>query len=164
MILLLYGYPCSGKTTLATALSSADNTIMLDGDTFRGTCNKDLGFTEEDRSENLRRVGSVAKMISDQGTDVICSFVAPKEHLRETFREACGGGSLHLFINTPLEVCESRDTKGMYARARAGTLPFFTGIGSSLDISEDDIHILMDDLGRQVRTIGCIVEDYFNNT
>ena len=130
------GLSGSGKTTLANALDLnlirlGLDTFVLDGDKLREGLNKDLGFTEVDRSENIRRVGEVAKLMLDAGLIVLCAFISPIERDRKIVREIVGKGKLfEVYVNTPLDVCEQRDVKGLYCKARSGELSNFTGISS----------------------------------
>ena len=107
------------------------HTVLLDRDNVRHGLNKDLGFTEADRIENIRRVGEVAKLMTDAGFIVITSFISPFRAEREMVRNMMAPGEfLEVFIDTPLEVAEVRDVKGLYKKARSGQLPNFTGIDS----------------------------------
>jgi len=107
------------------------HTYVLDGDNVRHGLNRDLGFTEADRVENLRRVAEVAKLMVDAGLIVIVSFIAPYAREREMARSLFAPGEfVEVFVDTPLDVCEARDVKGLYAKARAGKIPNFTGINA----------------------------------
>jgi len=113
-------------------------TYILDGDNIRHDLNKDLGFTDADRLENIRRVAEVAKLLMDAGVIVITSFISPFKQEREMARELIGKESfVEVYIDTPLEVCEQRDPKGLYKKARAGQLPKMTGIGSPYEAPAD---------------------------
>ncbi|MBN2402182.1 MAG: adenylyl-sulfate kinase [Spirochaetes bacterium] len=135
------GLPCSGKTTLAKALDREFKqndycSIHLDGDDVRNTINKDLGFSEEDRSENIRRVSSFAQLLNEKGINVIASFVSPTNKIREII----AGTISHLFIiyvKCSIEECEKRDIKGMYRLAREGKIKNFTGISSLFEEPEN---------------------------
>ena len=128
------GLPCSGKSTLANALevklfTEGYNTYLLDGDNLRSGINNDLGFSQEDRKENLRRVAEIAKMFLDAGLFVIAAFIAPLNSDREMVKEIIGEENyFEIFVNTPLEECESRDSKGLYKKARANEIKNFTGV------------------------------------
>jgi adenylyl-sulfate kinase len=134
--LLLTGLPCSGKTTLALALEqhlseSGCEAFVLDGDKIRKGLNKDLGFTLEDRSESIRRVAEVARLMVEAGLIVIVAHIAPFRKDREMARSLFEAGQfIEVFLDTPLQVCEQRDVKGFYALARQGRLQDFTGIDS----------------------------------
>lgn len=130
------GLPASGKSTLANALEvelhrQGRRTYLLDGDNLRHGLNKDLGFTEGDRVENIRRVAEVAKLLVDAGIVVMASFVSPFRRDREMVRDLVGGEDFfEVYVSTPLEVCEQRDPKGLYRKARMGQIPNMTGINS----------------------------------
>ena len=134
------GLSGSGKSTIASAfdaalLRSGKHTYVLDGDNIRHGLNRDLGFTDTDRIENIRRVAEVARLMVDAGLIVIVSFISPfaadRELARSLFIE---GEFIEVFVDTPLEECERRDIKGLYAKARAGQLPHFTGIDSPFEV------------------------------
>jgi len=130
------GLSGSGKSTIANRveqklLASHHHTYALDGDNVRHGLNKDLGFTEADRVENIRRVAEVAKLMVDAGLIVLVSFISPFRSERDMARALFAEGEfVEVFVDTPLELCEQRDVKGLYAKARAGQLPNFTGISS----------------------------------
>ena len=130
------GLSGSGKSTIANALEVAlhaqgHRTYILDGDNIRQGLNKDLGFTDADRVENIRRVAEVAKLMMDAGLVVMTAFISPFRREREMARELIGPENfIEVYVNTPLEVCEQRDAKGLYKKARAGLLPNLSGIGS----------------------------------
>lgn len=132
----LTGYSGAGKTTIANALEkelhgAGVHTYLLDGDNLRHGLNSDLGFSDSDRAENIRRVAEVARLMVDAGILVIVSLISPfraqREFARSIFRQ---GEFVEVFIDTTLEVCEARDPRGLYAKARRGQLPAFTGIDS----------------------------------
>jgi len=130
------GLSGSGKSSIANILekklqSLGRHTITLDGDNIRHGLNRDLGFTKADRVENIRRVGETSKLMVEAGLICISSFISPFSSEREMVRNIMDEGEfVEVFVDTPLEVCESRDVKGLYAKARAGELPNFTGISS----------------------------------
>lgn len=130
----LTGLSGSGKSTIAKALEKAllergCLAFILDGDNLRHGLNRDLGFSAHDRSENIRRVAEVARLMNQAGVIVITSFISPYRSDREQAREIIGGETfLEIFVNTPIEICEERDPKGLYKKARAGEIPQFTGI------------------------------------
>ena len=134
--LWLTGLSASGKSTLANALEvklmeSGFHTYLLDGDNVRHGLNKDLGMSDADRAENIRRVGEVARLMTDAGLIAITAFISPfradRDKVRALFAE---GDFIEVFVDTPLEVCEQRDPKGLYKKARAGQIKEFTGIDS----------------------------------
>lgn len=135
-VLWLTGLSGSGKSTIANIVEKKlarmnRHTFLLDGDNVRHGLNKDLGFTDADRVENIRRVGEVAKLMTDAGLIVITAFISPFQSERDMVRSMMQPGEfVEVFIDTPLEVAESRDVKGLYAKARSGALKNFTGIDS----------------------------------
>ena len=137
------GLSGAGKSTVANELEKrlvaiGKHTILLDGDNVRMGLNKNLGFKEADRIENIRRVAEVAKLMNDAGLIVITSFITPYERDRKRVREIIGEEDvIEVYISTPLEECERRDVKGLYKKARAGEIPDFTGISSGYDIPEN---------------------------
>jgi bifunctional enzyme CysN/CysC len=134
--LWLTGLPAAGKSTIANALekrlvAAGHHTYMLDGDDIRLGLNKDLGFSEADRIENIRRVSEVSRLLVDAGLIVIVSFISPYRAQRDRARSLFEPGEfLEIFVDTPLRECERRDPKGLYAKARRGELKNFTGIDS----------------------------------
>ena len=130
------GLPASGKSTVAVALEAAlldrgRAAYLLDGDNLRHGLNGDLGFSAEDRAENVRRTGEVARLFADAGLVALAALVSPYAADRRRIRErheADGLRFVEVYVNTPLEECERRDPKGLYARARAGELPGLTGV------------------------------------
>ena len=138
MIIWLTGLSGSGKSTLAEGLASklrkeGTNPLLIDGDGLREELCRDLGFSEEDRKENIRRAGAIALMAARSGITSICSLISPLRHERDAVRSMATSRDiqfLEFYVSTPLEVCESRDTKGLYKKARAGLILKFTGIDS----------------------------------
>jgi len=137
------GLSGSGKSTIATALekrlfSLGRHTYLLDGDNVRHGLNRDLGFTAADRVENIRRVAEVARLMADAGLLVIVSFISPFRDERHMARDLMAPGEfVEVFVDTPLEVCEARDTKGLYRKARLNEITNFTGISSPYEPPED---------------------------
>jgi bifunctional enzyme CysN/CysC len=135
-VLWFTGLSGSGKSTIANLVEKKlyrmnRHTFLLDGDNVRHGLNKDLGFTEADRIENIRRVGEVAKLMADAGLIVVTAFISPFRAEREMVRAMLPEGEfIEVFIDTPLEVAEARDVKGLYKKARSGELKNFTGIDS----------------------------------
>ena len=147
-ILWFTGLSGSGKSTIANEVEKTLNllnrhTFLLDGDNIRHGLNKDLGFTETDRIENIRRVGEVAKLMADAGLIVLTAFISPFRAERDMVRAMMPEGEfVEIFVDTPLEVAEARDVKGLYKKARAGQLKNFTGIDSPYEPPENpDIRV-----------------------
>lgn len=147
-VIWMTGLSGSGKSTIANDIEKKlaqmnFHTYLLDGDNIRHGLNKDLGFTDIDRIENIRRVGEVAKLMLDAGLIVITAFISPFKSEREMVRNIIPHGHfLEVFIDTPLSIAEKRDVKGLYAKARSGQLKNFTGIDSPYEVPEKpDIHI-----------------------
>ncbi|MBE0503759.1 MAG: sulfate adenylyltransferase subunit CysN [Desulfuromonadales bacterium] len=151
------GLSGSGKSTIANLLekrllSEGRHTYLLDGDNVRHGLNRDLGFTEADRVENIRRIAEVAKLMVDAGLIVLVSFISPYRAERRMARELFPAGEfIEVFVDTPLEECERRDPKGLYAKARRGELKNFTGIDSSYEAPENpEIHLHGSELSAEV--------------
>ena len=142
-VLWFTGLSGAGKSTIANLVEKklaamGRHTFLLDGDNVRHGLNKDLGFTEADRIENIRRVGEVAKLMADAGLIVLTAFISPFRAERDMVRRMMGGGEfIEVFVDTPLDEAEKRDVKGLYAKARAGELPNFTGIDSPYEAPEN---------------------------
>ncbi|WP_426982665.1 adenylyl-sulfate kinase [Bacillus cabrialesii] len=141
-ILWLTGLSGSGKSTIANAAArelfeQGYQVLVLDGDNIRHGLNKDLGFSDEDRKENIRRIGEVAKLFVQQGTIVITAFISPFREDREQVRQLVEAGEFNeIYIKCDLDICEQRDPKGLYKKARNGEIPFFTGIDSPYEEPE----------------------------
>jgi len=138
------GLSGSGKSTIANQLEHTLNsmnyhTYVLDGDNTRLGLNKGLGFSEDDRIENIRRVSEVCKLMNDAGLIVICSFISPFEKNRSQAREIIGENFIEVFIDADLATCEERDPKGLYKKARAGEIKDFTGISSPFEFPKSAI-------------------------
>ena len=142
------GLSGSGKSTLANQLEVelhklGKHTYLLDGDNIRQGLNKDLGFTDADRVENIRRIAEVAKLMMDAGLIVMTAFISPFKREREMARQLIGEENfIEVFVDTPIQVCEERDPKGLYKKAREGKLPNFSGISSPYEVPENpDVRI-----------------------
>jgi bifunctional enzyme CysN/CysC len=136
------GLSGSGKSTLANALDRAlhkagKHTYILDGDNIRHGLNRDLGFSDKDRVENIRRIAEVSKLMLDAGLIVITAFISPFKREREMAKSLIGADNfLEVYVSTPLQVCEQRDVKGLYKKARAGEIPNMTGISSPYEVPD----------------------------
>lgn len=139
IVIWFTGLSGSGKTTLAIALEKelakkGFLTQVLDGDNIRAGINNNLGFSEDDRVENIRRIAEVAKLFLNCGIITICCFVSPTRAMRAMAKEIIGKNDfIEAFVNTPLEICEQRDVKGLYAKARRGEIKDFTGINQPFE-------------------------------
>lgn len=135
-VLWFTGLSGAGKSTVANALERAlfargHHTYLLDGDNVRKGLNRDLGFSDADRVENIRRIGEVAKLFADAGMIIITAFISPFRADRDMVRGLMAEGEfIEVFVSTPIGICEQRDPKGMYAKARRGEIKHFTGIDS----------------------------------
>lgn len=142
-VLWFTGLSGSGKSTIADRveqlfMEAGIRTYLLDGDNVRLGLNKGLGFSEEDRKENLRRIAEVSRLFVDAGILVLSAFVSPFKKDREMIAEIIGKGQfIEIFVNTPLEICESRDVKGLYKKARKGEITNFTGIQSPYEAPDN---------------------------
>lgn len=139
LVIWMVGLSGSGKSTLARSLENnlyemGYLTKLLDGDNLRSGINNNLGFSEEDRTENIRRAAEVSKLFAQCGVVTICSLISPTAAIRSMAREIIGPDLFYeVFINCPLEVCEERDVKGLYAKARNGEIKKFTGIDAPFE-------------------------------
>lgn len=167
IILWFTGLSGSGKSTIANGVESKlvalkKHTYLLDGDNIRMGLNKGLGFSNEDRVENLRRIGEVSKLFVDSGTIVLTAFISPFQKERDSVRDLVKKDEfIEIFIDTPLEICENRDPKGLYVKARKGEIADFTGISSPYEAPKTpEIHIETKDLTIE-KAVDKIV-DYLN--
>jgi adenylylsulfate kinase len=160
------GLSGSGKSTVANALDEVLNkrglkTYILDGDNVRMGLNKDLGFSPEDRKENIRRISETAKLFADAGTIVLTAFISPYQEDRQQAREIIGDLDFsEVFVDTPLEECEKRDPKGLYKKARAGEIKGFTGIDAPYEEPKNAQVILR---GGSLQEQVDILVDYIDN-
>jgi adenylyl-sulfate kinase len=151
-VIWLTGLSGSGKSTIANDLAeklhkNGNLAYILDGDNIRLGLNKDLGFSEEDRKENIRRISEVAKLMSDAGLIVITAFISPFIEERQKAKEIIGDGFCEVYVEASLDVCEERDPKGIYKRVRAGEIKNFTGISSPYEAPlAPDLNINTSDL------------------
>ena len=143
VVIWLYGLSGSGKSTIAVGLErrlheSGILTQLLDGDNIRTGLNKNLGFSDEDREENIRRIAEVAKLHLQIGVVTIVSFITPKRSLRQNARAIIGESDfLEVYVHASFETCEARDVKGLYAKAKAGEIPNFTGRDSQFEVPDE---------------------------
>ena len=161
-VLWFTGLSQAGKTTVANGVyeilkNRGLKLERLDGDIVRKSLSSDLGFSKEDRDENIRRVMYVAKFLSRNGTSVICSFISPYRAMREKVREQVMN-FIEVFCNCPLEVCEKRDKKGLYKKARKGEIKDFTGISDPYEPPEDPEIVLHTDKETVKESINKVIE------
>lgn len=152
-VVWLVGLSGSGKSTIASELErrlyeAGRHTYILDGDNIRAGLNADLDFSDQSRKENLRRITEVAKLMADAGLIVLTAFITPFEEERKKAKEIIGAKNyMEVFVNCPLEVCEQRDVKGLYAKARRGEISNFTGISSPFQAPQSpDVEVASDQL------------------
>jgi len=161
-ILWFTGLPCSGKTTMAQAVEEVlwrmgYRTFVLDGDNVRHGLCSDLGFSPEDREENIRRVSEVAKLFLDSGAIAITAFISPFREDRDKARALVSEGDFfEIFCDSPLDVCEERDVKGHYKRARAGEIDEFTGVSSPYEPPENP-EIRLDTANLSIDECGAVI-------
>ena len=152
-ILWFTGLSGSGKSTIANAVEVMlsklkKHTYLLDGDNVRYGLNKDLGFSDSDRVENIRRIGEVSNLFADAGIIVLSAFISPFREDREIVRRLAKEGEfIEVFLDIPLEICEQRDPKGLYMKARKGEIPHFTGISSPYEAPENPEICIGSELG-----------------
>ncbi|MDX1627797.1 MAG: adenylyl-sulfate kinase [Fulvivirga sp.] len=154
IVLWMVGLSGSGKSTIARALEQklyqmGYLTALLDGDNLRSGVNNNLGFSSEERTENIRRAAEVSKLFASNGVITICSLISPTQAIRNMARDIIGEKYCEVYINCSLEVCEKRDVKGLYARARKGEIPDFTGISAPFE-APDQPDIVLDTANHSV--------------
>lgn len=162
--LWLTGLSGAGKTTIATQLietlkSHSPYVELLDGDIIRTNLTKGLGFSKEDRDENVRRIGFVSHILTRNGVFVVVSAISPYAAIRQEVRERIGEDFLEIFVNAPLSVCEGRDVKGLYKRARAGEIKGFTGIDDPYEAPPNPDVECRTDLETLEESVGKIIEE-----
>jgi adenylylsulfate kinase len=152
-VLWFTGLSGSGKSTIGhrverMLIERGAFAYVLDGDNIRHGLNSDLGFAPEDRVENIRRIGEVARLFADAGALVVSAFISPYRKDRDRIRGLMGEGEfVEVFVDTPLEICEARDPKGLYKKARAGEISNFTGLDAPYEAPENpEVHLLTADL------------------
>ncbi len=138
MVLWMVGLSGSGKSTIARAVETELHnkgfmTTLLDGDNLRSGVNNNLGFSAEDRKENIRRAAEVSKLFKESGVITICSLISPTEDIRQQAKDIIGDDFHVVYVNAPFEVCAERDVKGLYAKAIAGEIKNFTGLDAPFD-------------------------------
>lgn len=163
-VLWLTGLSGSGKSTLAFTLeerffAKGWQTYVLDGDNIRGGLNQDLSFDQNDRHENIRRVGEVTALFADAGLIVISAFISPYKADRDKARQAAGGQFHELYIKADLAVCQSRDPKGLYKKAIEGEIPDFTGISAPYEVPENP-DLIVDTANQDIATCIAKIEQY----
>ena len=143
IVVWFFGLSGSGKSTLCNSIEKSlflkkINTVILDGDTLRNGLNNDLNFSEEDRNENIRRVSETSKILLNNGVVTLCSFITPLEKNRDLVNSIIGRENiLWVFVDTPLDICSKRDTKGLYEKAFRGEIDQFTGVSSPFENPTD---------------------------
>lgn len=166
-VLWYTGLSGSGKSTIANAVDrmlhdKGYSTYLLDGDNVRHGLNKDLGFTDADRVENIRRITEVSRLFNDAGLIVSTAFISPFISDRESARDLVGKDFIEIFVDTPLSECEKRDPKGLYKKARAGEIPNFTGIDSPYEAPLNaELHV--ETAGKEIEEVAAQVVTYLIN-
>ena len=161
------GLSGSGKSTVADILEQKlilldKHTYLLDGDNIRHTLNSDLGFSNEDRDENIRRIGHLSELMIDAGLIVITAFISPFKKQREKTRSLFNKNEfIEVFMDTPIEVCEERDTKGLYKKARSGLIKNFTGIDSVYE-KPNSAEITLNGLHQKPENLADIIINYLS--
>jgi adenylylsulfate kinase len=160
----LTGLSGSGKSTIAVAaeyelVKRGHLSFVLDGDNVRHGLNKNLGFSPIDRTENIRRIGEVAKLFTESGVIVMASFISPYRSDRDAVRELMPSGDfLEVYVNASLETCEGRDVKGLYKKARAGEIPEFTGVSAPYEAPESPELVLDTNVQSLQESVGVLID------
>ncbi|MBC8147515.1 MAG: adenylyl-sulfate kinase [Bacteroidetes bacterium] len=163
-VIWLTGLSGAGKTTVALALEKEIQrkgyfTKVFDGDIIRKGINKDLGYSIDNRMENIRRISEVTKLFLDSGLIIICSFISPTEEIREMAKSIIGKRNfIEVYVNSPFDVCEKRDPKGLYAKARKGLIKNFTGIDSIYEAPIDPDIELKTDIWTERETVKYLLD------
>ena len=149
VVLWLYGLSGSGKSTIANIAERVLHregrfTAILDGDNLRSGLNNNLGFSDQDRTENIRRNGEVAKLIAEQGVITFVSLITPRRDLRALARETIGEDFVEIFVKADYRTCAERDPKGLYAKAEAGEISHFTGKDSGFEVPGEESELILD--------------------
>jgi len=163
----MYGLSGSGKSTIANAVerhlyARGRFTAILDGDNLRSGLNKNLGFSDEDREENIRRTAEVAKIFAMQGVVTFVSLITPRNIFRRMAREIVGDRFVEIYVKAPLEICARRDPKGLYKKAEAGTVGNFTGRDSAFE-EPDHADLVLDTEGSSVDECASTLANYLGN-
>jgi adenylylsulfate kinase len=167
-ILWFTGLSGSGKSTIASAVEQklfelGHHTYLLDGDNVRHGLNKDLGFSDQARTENIRRIGELAKLMADAGLLVLTAFISPFRADREIVRDLVQSHEfIEIYMNTSLEECERRDPKGLYKKARKGEITNFTGVDSSYETPEHP-EVIIDTVNLSIEACASQVVSYLKN-
>ena len=168
VVISFTGLSASGKSTVANEVdhllhAQGKNTYVLDGDNVRHGLNKNLGFSAEDRAENIRRIGEVAKLFVDAGTIALTAFISPYIADRDEARALMAEGEfIEVYVNASLETCEARDPKGLYAKARAGEIKGFTGIDDPYEAPES-AELVLDANTKSIEELGTEVVAYLES-
>lgn len=163
IVVWLLGLSGAGKSTIATLLEKELTTngyfsVLLDGDNLRSGINKNLSFNSEDRAENIRRAAEIAKILVSNNIITICSFITPLQDHRNLAREIIGDDYFEVFVDCPLEICEERDVKGLYKKARKEGIANFTGISSLFEPSPSSNLILTTSSQSPEESVGILLE------
>jgi len=166
-VLWFTGLSACGKSTIANAVDhklhlAGKHSIVLDGDNIRMGLNKNLGFSAEDRAENIRRIGEVSKLFTNAGTFALTAFISPYRADRDKVREILGPGEfIEIFVDASIETCEQRDPKGLYKKARAGEIKNFTGISDPYEAPEKP-ELVLDSNGKGIEELSDEVIAYLD--